>query len=564
MKLNDIWGYGQLFGYSGLDGKNKWEKDFIGTLTAEKIGIRFELREWIKVYFPVEEVVFSAITGDMIDAQAQGGALFVTFADADTLVGYAPVLPEISGEKGVSVTERGEAKAYATAYDTLLVCTRAAKDGYTFAIHRDCGDNADMRAYLETDIGALKKARYAYFEKLPECKNKQYEQLYYKALSVQKVNVHSAEGLVPCTWTTPDRVPHRHLWLWDSVFHALAIVTYNEELAKNSIRAILSQAHGDGFIPHMVRPTGHSDMTQPQVLAWGVWEVYKKTGDKAFLSECAPTIARFLDWCAVNRDKDGNGLLEWSSGSDEKHCRCDESGLDNSPRFDMEEPMNVVDFSTFLAHDALYLSYIFHELGDRENGEKWKGVYERVKQKINAELWDEQDGVYYDKLFKGDFSKVLTPMSFFPLMANIPSKKQVERMVKVLTDEKLLWTKLPLATVAQTHPTFSTDMWRGGVWLNINYFIVKGLMQYGYTELAESLKTKLLDEVQKWYAVTGGVFEFYAPDGETCPFACERKGAPIDPPDWRKHIHSIIDYNWTSCFTLMFIQDELYIGEKVE
>ena len=137
-------------------------------------------------------------------------------------------------------------------------------------------------------------------------------------------------------------------------------------------------------------------------------------------------------------------------------------------------------------------------------------------------------------------------------------------MVKVLTDEKLLWTKLPLATVSQTHPTFSTDMWRGGVWLNINYFVIKGLMQYGYTELAESLKTKILDEVQKCYVRTGCVFEFYAPDGETSPFDCERKGEPIIPPDWRKHIHSITDYNWSSCFTLMFIQNELYIGEKVE
>lgn len=27
----------------------------------------------------------------------------------------------------------------------------------------------------------------------------------------------------------------------------------------------------------------------------------------------------------------------------------------------------------------------------------------------------------------------------------------------------------------------------------------------------------------------------------------------------RRHVHSISDFNWSSCFTLLFIQDELYL-----
>ena len=81
MKLNDIWGYGQLFGYSGLDGKNRCENDFIGTLTAEKIGIRFELQKWIKLFFPLQgEIAFSAITGDMIDSRNTDVEIALAFA----------------------------------------------------------------------------------------------------------------------------------------------------------------------------------------------------------------------------------------------------------------------------------------------------------------------------------------------------------------------------------------------------------------------------------------------------------------------------------------------------
>ena len=100
MKLNNIWGYGQLFGYSGLDGANRYDNDFIGTLTRRKVEIRFELLEWVKVYFPLEgRVKFKAITGDMIDASCGAGDFFITFSDMDTLVGYSPVLPKIIFEK---------------------------------------------------------------------------------------------------------------------------------------------------------------------------------------------------------------------------------------------------------------------------------------------------------------------------------------------------------------------------------------------------------------------------------------------------------------------------------
>lgn len=98
-----------------------------------------------------------------------------------------------------------------------------------------------------------------------------------------------------------------------------------------------------------------------------------------------------------------------------------------------------------------------------------------IKSQINALLWDEDDGVYYDRLKNGKFTKVLTPSSFFPLMAGIPSKEQAAKMVKVLTNPNLLWTKISLATVAKTHPMYGTDMWRGAAWLNINYFIYCGL-----------------------------------------------------------------------------------------
>ena len=102
MKLNNIWGYGQLFGYSGLDGKTKYDNDFVATLDRKKLCFRFELACWTKIFFPVDgRIEFRAITGDMVDAKTEKGDFFITFAASDSLVGYSPVLPQFEGEKGL-------------------------------------------------------------------------------------------------------------------------------------------------------------------------------------------------------------------------------------------------------------------------------------------------------------------------------------------------------------------------------------------------------------------------------------------------------------------------------
>jgi neutral trehalase len=294
-------------------------------------------------------------------------------------------------------------------------------------------------------------------------------------------------------------------------------------------------------------------------LSWGVWEVYQKTGDRAFLEESVEALDGYLTWDKNNRDKNGNKLLEWYTEPEYTECKSGESGQDNSPRFEFDEETDAMDFTAFQIHDAEYLAKIYQELGNEEKARAWLNDAEEMKKQMNALLWDEDDGVYYDRLEGGEFTKVLTPSSFVPLMAGVPSKEQAEKMVKTLTNPDLLWTKLPLATVAKTHSMYGTDMWRGGVWLNLNYFIIKGLYKYGYNEIAEELKTKTLEAVHKWYKKTGVIYEFYDSKDEIYPYQCERKGKPTTPPDWRKHVHSISDFNWSSCFTLLFIQDELYL-----
>jgi glycogen debranching enzyme len=64
-------------------------------------------------------------------------------------------------------------------------------------------------------------------------------------------------------------------------------------------------------------------------------------------------------------------------------------------------------------------------------------------------------------------------------------------------------------------------MWRGPVWVNINYFFIEALRQIGEQDLAQELLLKTLDLVNRH----GGIHEFYNPDtGQPAPKAADTFG----------------------------------------
>jgi hypothetical protein len=87
---------------------------------------------------------------------------------------------------------------------------------------------------------------------------------------------------------------------------------------------------------------------------------------------------------------------------------------------------------------------------------------------IHSELWDEQAGFYDYRNFNGTFRKALLPTGFFPLMLPNVTADRVAMLITRLTNASEFGTRVPLPTVAASDPTFSTNMWRGAMWINVN------------------------------------------------------------------------------------------------
>lgn len=553
MKVSDIYGYGQLFGFSGIDGKTDAQDDFIGMLMKHPVEIRLELPKPLYVVIPVsEKVSFSAVMNDFLQAEDCGKHFYITWADATAMIGESDISLQIK-EDGYEVKESEGIRIFVSE-DRYVGFSQTGKRFAIVYAREEKQVKERVRNALSLDARAVLNERILYYRNLPSCKDVKYEKLYYKALSVNKVNVYSPAGIIPIRYTTPDRLPHRYMWLWDSVFHSMAWAQYNEEMAKDAIRAVLSQQKQNGFIPHMMTYRGCSDITQPPVLAFGVWFVYQRCKDKKFLAECADKLARYLTWDLQNRDCNKNNLLEWFIEED-KNCRSGESGMDNSPRFDAALTLDAVDFSSFFANDAKCLSEIYYELDKKSEAEEWKELGDKVKNAVNDRLWCEEDGIYYDRKMDGSFSKVASVASFIPVFAGIPDAEKVAKLVKNLTDKNKFWTEVPIPSIAKNHADFGQDMWRGSIWLNYNYMILCGLKKYGYKDIAEEIRRKTLECVYHWYLETGTIFEFYDSENKRVPFVLERKGDCPQEPDWRKKVHSISDYNWSACFTMLMIQN---------
>jgi glycogen debranching enzyme len=337
--------------------------------------------------------------------------------------------------------------------------------------------------------------------------------------------------------------------LWDSVFHSLAMNRLNPRVGWHLIKSVLDTQRPDGMIPHQTSITGwQSSITQPPLLAWGVWQNYQALEDRTCLSYALPCLERYLDWDCAQRDTNGNGLLEWFIEENER-CRSGESGLDNSPRFDEAVLLDAVDFSTFAAQDMLFVAHIAAELGDRERAQRWQERAGALSQRIHQGLWDDSDGFYYDRRMDNRFSRVRAVSGFFPLLLDDIPPDRVERLVRALLDPTHFAAAFPVPSVALSHPSWSTDLWRGATWINTNYLIVQGLRKHGRSEEAAWLSEATINHVLKYYEQFGVIFEFYDAADRTSPVACDRKGPRGEHYDIRVKIDSIRDYHWSAALT---------------
>ena len=216
----------------------------------------------------------------------------------------------------------------------------------------------------------------------------------------------------------PDKWEFPWFAAWDLAFQCITLALVDPEFAKENLWVLLFEQfqHPNGQIP--AYEWEFSDLNPP-VHAWACWRVYQSEkqrtgkGDTVFLERCLHKLLMNFAWWVNRVDSEGNNVFEGGF-----------LGLDNIAVVDRGEkfPNGAIleqsDATGWMGFFCLYLMRIALELANQNR------VYEGVATKFfehfiyigaamkkmggrNYQLWDEQEGFFYDVLRypNGEFHK---------------------------------------------------------------------------------------------------------------------------------------------------------------
>jgi hypothetical protein len=233
----------------------------------------------------------------------------------------------------------------------------------------------------------------------------------------------------------PDKWEYPWYAAWDLAFHCVALALVDPDFAKDQLTLLLREwyMHPNGQLPAYEWAFGD---VNPPVHAWAAWRVYKierkrrGTGDLKFLERVFHKLLLNFTWW-VNR-KDAEGMNIFQGGF---------LGLDNIGVFDRSAALPTgghleqSDGTSWMAMYSLNMLAIAMELA------KHDPAYEDVASKFwehflniahamsggrshggeGHDLWNEEDGFFYDVLHLPDDSrhalKVRSLVGLIPLLA---------------------------------------------------------------------------------------------------------------------------------------------------
>ena len=206
----------------------------------------------------------------------------------------------------------------------------------------------------------------------------------------------------------PDKWEYPWFASWDLAFHCVSLALADPQFAKENLWVLLFEQflHPNGQIP--AYEWEFSDLNPP-VQAWACWKIYQLekrntgAGDREFLERCFHKLLMNFAWWVNRNDSEGNNVFEGGF-----------LGLDNIAVIDRSQPLDGAvleqcDATGWMGFFCLYLMRIALELACKEN------VYEALATKFfehflyigaamqrmggrNHDLWDDEDGFFYDVL----------------------------------------------------------------------------------------------------------------------------------------------------------------------
>jgi hypothetical protein len=356
------------------------------------------------------------------------------------------------------------------------------------------------------------------------------EMFYWSCFSLLRQCMMPPEGKCGFNYYIFSREPE---WGWGyggQVFHeSLSMLAYafmDPVGAMNSQRVYFQRQHEDGYINYRTGPyldetieyNGKLTTSAPW-LSYEDLEIYKVTGDRQFLKESYNSGKKFYEYYTVQRDSNKNGLCEWGAEAELESVR--DARVAVWDKVGWPSNFEGVDVNSMLVKEANSLAEMAEISGLTEDAKKWREEVKNRTDLINKYMWDNRSGFYYninrdDQSFtfrKPDDLKIKEIPGFLPLWAGVCDSVTGKTLVQTMKDPEEFWRPFGVPSLSAKDDYYNPiGYWNGPVWVQWDYLVFRGLLDYGYKKEAEELAFKVLDNMI-WHFKNDHVFwEFYSAD----------------------------------------------------
>jgi hypothetical protein len=392
------------------------------------------------------------------------------------------------------------------------------REAYAIEFIVDSGDDVAIHLNIRNDLqldgkptpfsetsAAAERRWHVWFDRVPPV-TKRYRDQYYYAWWVMSNNLVEPLGQVLHEAMMPSKVQYVGVWNWDACFHALAFRHVDPELARNQLRTMLACQLPDGMIPDAVYDEAvvadiehplRAEVTKPPIMGWAALKLDETDPDPSFLEEIYVPLVRWNAWWFAMNDDDADGLAQYNHPYS--------SGLDDSPLWDYGLPVESPDLNTYLCVQMGSLAMIAETLGMEAEAAMWRRRAAAIVRRMIEDYWDEEAGLFR-ALHHNQPIPVVTPFNLYPLWTGQLPGGIRERVLAHLTNPDEFWGEYVIPSVARNDPHYDPEaMWRGPIWVNINYIFIEALHQVGEHDLAQALLERTLDLIMS----QPGIYEYY-------------------------------------------------------
>jgi len=290
--------------------------------------------------------------------------------------------------------------------------------------------------------------------------------------------------------------PYNEFYDWDLYFENLYLSYYGVwPYCFTNLKEFLNREQPDGYVNRsLIKQRDRQDF-KPFLAQLVVLGAKQNHDDYEWLrGNYYDRLVKYIDkWFSF--DADHNGLPVWNSA--------DAAGTDNQwsrggalSSFQTEG----VDLASYLIRELRAMAVIATHLNLKADSIGFTHHADQVVKLINTTLWDEKQGMYFDRNEKtGERIYVKSATNFMPLFAGAATPKHAKRMIhEHLLNPEEFWLSFPVASYAKTEPDYYQGShhecnWRGPSWAPTNYMIFQGLRTYGYKAEAHELATRLFN-----------------------------------------------------------------------